>query len=72
MSQEPATGGPDPHRKVRAADRDRERVADRLRRAFGEGRLTVEEFDERTAATYRARTYGELDDLTADLPGSLW
>lgn len=39
-----------------------------LREAFGEGRLTLDEFDERTTAAYAARTYGDLLELTADLP----
>ncbi len=59
-------------REHRASDADRERVADRLRRALDEGRLTVTEFDERTRAAYAARTYGELDELTTDLPEDLW
>jgi hypothetical protein len=54
--------------ELRAADVDRERVAERLRRAHGEGRISLLEFDERVAAAYAARTYGELAPLTADLP----
>lgn len=61
---------PDPDRRpeLRAADTDRERVAEQLRRAHGEGRLDLGEFDERVAAAWAARTYGDLDVLTADLP----
>lgn len=61
---------PDPDRRpeVRAADVDRERVVERLRRAHDEGRLDLSEFDERVAAAYAARTYGDLDALTVDLP----
>lgn len=55
-------------RWMRASDQDREGVADVLREAYAVGRLNREEFDERCAATYAARTYGELRDLTADLP----
>ncbi len=44
----------------------------RLRRALGEGRLTLTEFEERTTAAYAARTRGELADLTADRPRDLW
>jgi hypothetical protein len=43
-------------------------VADRLRQAAGEGRLLAEELEERLARALRARTYGELDPLLADLP----
>ncbi|MGV9233001.1 DUF1707 SHOCT-like domain-containing protein [Streptomyces nigra] len=54
--------------ELRASDRDRERVAEVLRDALAEGRLDMEEFEERLDATYRARTYGELEPLTRDLP----
>ncbi|GGX65141.1 DUF1707 SHOCT-like domain-containing protein [Streptomyces minutiscleroticus] len=53
---------------LRASDADRERVAEQLRDAVAEGRLTMEEFEERLEAAYRARTYGELAPLTRDLP----
>ncbi len=59
-------------RDVRVSDVERERVVTRLRRALGEGRLTLTEFEERTTAAYAARTRGELADLTADLPRDLW
>jgi hypothetical protein len=54
--------------QLRASDAERERTADRLRQATGDGRLTVEELDERLAAVYAARTRAELEPLTADLP----
>ena len=54
--------------ELRAADADRERVAEVLRDALAEGRLDMEEFEERLEATYRARTYGELAPITRDLP----
>ncbi len=60
------------HRDVRASDADRDAVVERLRRALGQGRLTMAEFDERAAAAYAAKTHGELNVLTRDLPGSLW
>jgi hypothetical protein len=53
---------------LRAADVDRERVAERLSRAHAEGRIDLVEFDDRVAAAYAARTYAELTPLTADLP----
>jgi len=55
---------------LRASDADRERIADRLRHATGEGRLLAEELEERLERTFAARTYGELDAVVADLPGS--
>lgn len=59
-------------RELRASDAERQAVARRLEQAFRDGRLTVVEFDERTQAAYAARTRGELDDLTEDLPPDLW
>lgn len=60
------------HRDIRASDADRDAVVERLRRALSQGRLSVAEFDERAAAAYAAKTHGELEVLTRDLPGSLW
>lgn len=53
---------------IRASDRDRDAVVATLREAFTEGRLTLEEFEERMAAAYAGRTWGDLRSLTADLP----
>ncbi|MET7284312.1 DUF1707 domain-containing protein [Streptomyces sp. NPDC005573] len=55
---------------LRASDADRERVAEVLRDAVAEGRLDMEEFEERLDAAYKARTYAELAPLTRDLPAS--
>lgn len=63
------TQGAEPGRDaLRASDEDRERVATQLRDAHAEGRLTVEEFGERLDAVYAAKTYGELEPITRDLP----
>jgi hypothetical protein len=53
---------------LRASDADRDAVADLLRGAHAEGRLTVEELYERLDAALAARTLGDLAPLTADLP----
>lgn len=53
---------------LRASDAEREQATDALRRHHGEGRITDDEFEERVAAAYQARTVGELDRLLADLP----
>ncbi|MFH9421110.1 DUF1707 domain-containing protein [Streptomyces sp. NPDC017529] len=53
---------------LRASDADRDRVAEILRDALAEGRLAMEEFDERLTAAYQARTVGALRPLVADLP----
>jgi hypothetical protein len=57
-----------PESHLRAADADRAAVAEVLGTHLSAGRLTVAEFDERLTRAYAARTYGELDELTADLP----
>lgn len=56
---------------LRASDADRERVAAILREAAGEGRIELHELDERLGAVYAARTYAELEPLTADLPSAV-
>lgn len=53
---------------IRASDADRDRIADILREAMAEGRLTAEEHGERVDAVYRAKTVGELEPLVRDLP----
>jgi Domain of unknown function (DUF1707)/Cell wall-active antibiotics response 4TMS YvqF len=58
---------PEPH-ELRASDSDRERVAKILHDAMAEGRLTVGELEERLDKVYAAKTIGELQPLTRDLP----
>jgi Domain of unknown function (DUF1707) len=53
---------------IRASDSDRESVVAILRDAYAAGRLTLEEFDERTTAALSGRTWGALAELTNDLP----
>ena len=57
--------------ELRAADADRQFVAERLQAALNEGRLTLSEYDERLKQTYAARTYGELDRMLDDLPATI-
>jgi hypothetical protein len=54
--------------QLRISDADRHAVAEVLRKAAGEGRIDLEELDERLEATYGAKTYADLVPLTADLP----
>ncbi|WP_319459815.1 DUF1707 domain-containing protein [Micromonospora sp. RTP1Z1] len=54
---------------MRAADADRQHAAERLRVALEEGRIDLYEYDERLQRTYGAKTYGELGEVLADLPG---
>jgi hypothetical protein len=53
---------------LRASDSDREAVTARLHEAAVEGRLEPDELEERLHLALRARTYGELRRLVADLP----
>lgn len=54
--------------RIRIGDADRHQVAEVLRKAAGEGRLDLDELDERLEATYAAKVYGDLAPILADLP----
>ncbi|MYW93627.1 DUF1707 domain-containing protein [Amycolatopsis rubida] len=54
--------------RLRASDGDRERVAETIQAAGSEGRLTLEEVEERLRAVYAVRYTDELGELTSDLP----
>ncbi|MEV6911579.1 DUF1707 domain-containing protein [Amycolatopsis sp. NPDC051071] len=54
--------------RLRAADADRERVASLIQAAGGEGRLTLEEVEERLNTVYSTKYTDELSALTSDLP----
>src|SRR5262249_11537257 len=54
--------------QIKASDAERDVVVAALSEHFQAGRLTREELDERTGRALAARTLGELDELTADLP----
>ena len=56
--------------RLRTSDTEREQVAEILRAAMAEGRLTLEEGEERLGAVYAAKYRDELTPLTADLPGA--
>ena len=47
---------------------DRERTIDVLKAAFGEGRLSKDEFESRSGRVLAARTYADLAAIVADLP----
>jgi hypothetical protein len=56
--------------ELRASDADREQAAELLRRAAGDGRLTVDELDGRLAEAFGAQTRAALERLVADvIPG---
>lgn len=56
--------------ELRASDADRERVAERLREAAADGRISMEEFEERLETAYASKTHAELRPLTRDLATS--
>jgi hypothetical protein len=58
--------GRDSH--LRAADADREQIADELRTSHAEGRLDLNEFQQRLDRCYEAKTFGDLGALVSDLP----
>ncbi|MFE0728414.1 DUF1707 domain-containing protein [Streptomyces antibioticus] len=55
---------------LRASDADRDRVADILREALAEGRLTADEHAERVEGVLAAKTVGELEVFIRDLPAA--
>lgn len=57
--------------RLRASHADRDAVIEQLRVAAGDGRLTLEELEERIEQAQAARTYDDLRVLTSDLPGTL-
>src|SRR6185295_11491288 len=68
MSLPDRTTSDTPPRPLRAGDSDRSAVVDLLRAHHLDGRLTVEEFEERVERAHRAITLFELGDLHEDLP----
>jgi hypothetical protein len=60
----PAAGRP----QTLASDADRDSAIGVLNAAWAEGRLTADEYDQRLSVAYAARTWQQLDQLTADLP----
>lgn len=55
--------------RMRVSDAERDRVAEVLREAVAEGRLGLDELDERLTGVYAARTYADFAPLVVDLPG---
>ncbi len=52
----------------RCSDAERERVVGALQRHFADGRLTVDELNDRLERVLAAKTLGQLYALTSDLP----
>jgi hypothetical protein len=57
-----------PNPDIRASDADRDRMASLLREHCAQGRITVDELNERLEAVYSAKTLGQLQEVTSDLP----
>ncbi|MEV0635271.1 DUF1707 domain-containing protein [Streptomyces sp. NPDC050619] len=55
---------------MRASDAERDRIADMLREALAEGRLTADEHAERVEGVLSAKTLGELEVFIQDLPAA--
>ncbi len=55
---------------LRVGDAEREAVAAELREHYAQGRLTIDDFNHRLDAAFAARTRGDLDALTRDLPST--
>ncbi|CBG70451.1 conserved hypothetical protein [Streptomyces scabiei 87.22] len=68
LQKRPTQHPPLPSAELRASDADRDRIADLLREALAEGRLTADEHSERVEGVLAARTVGELDVFVRDLP----
>ncbi len=58
--------------QMKASDADRDAVVAALSDHFQAGRHTSEEFEERTGRALAARSLGQLDELTVDLPAPRW
>jgi Domain of unknown function (DUF1707)/Cell wall-active antibiotics response 4TMS YvqF len=67
MGELEGTNVPGDPSRMRISDADRHRVAEVLREAAGEGRLDLDELDERLELTFAAKTYADLVPITADL-----
>jgi len=60
--------GPADRSLMRVSDADREQAAEVLREAAGQGRISMDELDERLELAYAAKTYADLTAVTRDLP----
>jgi hypothetical protein len=64
----PRPYGSYPAGNLRVSDADRDRAIGELSEHFQAGRLTADEFEERSGQALRAVTGGDLAELFADLP----
>src|SRR5215469_1086607 len=64
-------GWPGDPGQLRASHADRDQVVDDLKAAFVAGMLAKDELELRVDQVLSSRTYADLADITADLPGAL-
>lgn len=57
--------------ELRISDGDRQRTIDQLTAAYGEGRLDLDEFEDRVSQAQAAKIQADLTPLTRDLPAVL-
>jgi hypothetical protein len=70
MAQQPDATPLGAEDSVRASHGDREHVMGLLQEAYAQGRITVDEFGDRTDRAGAAKTVGDLRPLVADLPAA--
>ncbi|GFH64883.1 MULTISPECIES: DUF1707 SHOCT-like domain-containing protein [Streptomyces] len=63
-----ASNTPVPRDQLRVSHDERDKVVEQLRDAAADGRLDIDELEDRVGRALTAKTYGELAPLTADLP----
>ena len=61
---------PDQRPDLRISDTDRDRAAEVLREAHAQGRISIDELDERLTSVYNAKTFADLVPVTRDLPAT--
>ena len=66
--REPRRRDRTPPTDVRVSDAERDEVVEQLSQHTGEGRLTLEEFEQRVDAALHAKTRGDLDETLLGLP----
>lgn len=63
-------GADDPVKRLRISDAEREQVLQHLQDAMAQGMITADELAERSSLALNARTRGDVEPLTADLPNA--
>ena len=61
----------DPTKRLRISNAEREQVLLHLQEAMAQGMITADELAERSDRALNAKTRGEVEPLTADLPNAV-